>query len=86
VKSLEGEVEIIKRPKQLKDSSDFKRVFISPDLTRKQQLEDKELRDKLKAFRQNDHSGAKIIIKGGKIIMEQVGGQKNILFEPTKKL
>jgi len=60
VKSLEGKIEIIKRAKQLKDSSEFKKIFISPDLTRKQQLEDKELRDKLKSFRHDDHSGARI--------------------------
>ena len=86
VKSLEGKIEIIKRAKQLKDSNDFKKIFISPDLTRKQQLEDKELRDKLKACRQEDHSGARIIINGGKIVMEKEHGQRIVLFNPKKKL
>jgi len=86
VKSLEGKIEIIKRAKQLKDSIEFKKIFISPDLTRKQQLEDKELRDKLKSFRQDDHSGARIIIKGGKIIMEKEDGERSVLFDPKKKL
>lgn len=84
VKTLEGKIEIIKRAKQLKDSEEFKKIFVSPDLTRKQQLEDKELRDKLKSFRQDDHSGARIIIKGGKIIMEKEDGQRNVLFDPKK--
>jgi hypothetical protein len=84
VKTLEGKIEIIKRAKQLKDVSEFKRIYISPDLTRKQQLEDKELRDKLKSFRKEDQTGARIIIKGGKIVMEKADGQRSILFEPKK--
>jgi hypothetical protein len=86
VKTLEGKIEIIKRAKQLKDVSEFNKIYISPDLTRKQQLEDKELRDKLKSFRKDDHTGARIIIKGGKIVMEKADGQRSILFEPKKKL
>ena len=36
-KSEESNVEILQREKQLKDHVSFKRVFITPDLTRKQQ-------------------------------------------------
>ena len=86
VKTLEGKIEIIKRAKQLKDVNDFKKIYISPDLTRKQQLEDKELRDKLKSFRKDDQTGSRIIIKGGKIVMEKADGVRSILFEPKKKL
>ena len=41
-KSEESKVEIIQRVKQLKDHVFFKRVFYTPDLTRKQQDADKK--------------------------------------------
>jgi len=36
--------------KFLKDCEDFKRVYIAPDLTRKQQECDKDLREHVKSF------------------------------------
>ena len=52
-KSEESEVEMLQRAKQLKDYVSFKRVFITPDLTRKQQEADKKLSDKLKELTKN---------------------------------
>ena len=43
-KSEESKVEILQRAKQLKDHVAFKKVFITPDLMRKQQEIDKKLR------------------------------------------
>ena len=42
VKTLKGRSEILRCAKNLKDGS-FKRVYISPDLTRRQQEIDKDL-------------------------------------------
>ena len=47
-KSELSKVEILQRAKKLKDHVTFKKVFITPDLTCKQQEVDKKLRDKLK--------------------------------------
>ena len=52
-KSKERKAEILQRAKQLKNHVSFKRVFITPDLTRKQQEADKKVRDKLKVLRTN---------------------------------
>ena len=51
VKTLEGRSKILRHDKNLKDGS-FKRVYISPDLTRRQQEVDYDLRQKLKSFRE----------------------------------
>src|SRR6266568_5023925 len=66
VKSLESKSEILKRAKQLKENNSFKKVFISPDLTRKQQIVDKDLRDQVKKFREDGHDNVRI--KSGKVI------------------
>ena len=50
VKTLEGKSEILRRATNLKDGS-YKRMYISTDLTRRQQEVDKDLRQKLKCFR-----------------------------------
>ena len=59
VKTIEGRTEVFKRAKDLK-SSDFTMVFIAPDLTRRQQLFDKELREKLKEFKSEASEDEKI--------------------------
>ena len=59
VKTLEGTLEILRRGKTLKDGS-FKRVYISPDLTRRQQEVDNELRQKLNSFREGSEPNARI--------------------------
>ena len=65
VKTLEGRAEILRCAKNLKDGS-LKRVYISPDLTRRQQEVDKDLRQKLKGFREGSEPNARI--RGGKIV------------------
>ena len=52
-----------------------------PDLTRKQQEEDKQLRDKLKEFRGNGMEGIKI--SKGCIVKEQ-GSDRQVLFGVEK--
>ena len=47
LKTIEGRNEVLKRAKDLRHSGDFQKVFIVPDLTRKQQEVDKDLRDQL---------------------------------------
>ena len=67
--------------KILKDGS-FKRVYISPDLTRWQHEVDKDLRQKLKGFREGSEPNARI--RGGKIVNNLTGGEVVILFETSK--
>jgi hypothetical protein len=83
IKSMEARMEILGRAKTLKDAEEFKKVYISPDLTREQQLQDKELRDRLKDYRQKGETGIKI--KGGKLIKVGENGEKTIVFEIPKK-
>ena len=78
VKSLDGKKEILSRAKDLKNVEKFKRMFISPDLTRKQQKVDKELRTELKKFREQGESTAKI--KYGKIV-KNVSGRDIVLYQ-----
>ena len=59
VKTLEGRSEILRRAKNLKNGF-FKRVYISPALTRRQQDVDKDLRQKLKSFREGSEPNARI--------------------------
>ena len=65
-KSEESKVEILQRAKQLKDHVAFKKVFITPDLTRKPQEVDKMLQDKLKELRTNGSDEYRM--KHGKIV------------------
>ena len=60
-------MEILQQAKQLKDHVSFKRIFITPDLTRKQQEADKKLREKLKELRTNGNE-EEYRIKHGKIV------------------
>ena len=60
IKSLDGKKEILSRAKDLKNVDTFKRMFISPDLTRRQQKVDKELRTELKKFREQGEGCAEI--------------------------
>ena len=82
LKSVESKIEVLKRAKCLKDVEEYKKVYISPDLTRDQQLLDKELREKVKAFRQQGETG--VNIKGGKVIKEDGSGIRTTLFEFPK--
>lgn len=76
--AVDGKKEILSRAKQLKDYEEYKRIFISPDLTRKQQEKDKELRQNLKRIRESGESEAKI--KFGKIVKNGRGGKEEVLY------
>ena len=52
INAHEGKTEIAQRAKRLKDIQSFKMIFIATDMTRQQQAVDKELRLKLKEFRE----------------------------------
>ena len=71
---------VLKRAKDLKDSNEFKRIYVSPDLTRKQQLIDKDLRDHVKQFRQDGQEN--VSIRGGKVVKNVGGRQESILYDP----
>lgn len=78
IKSLDGKKEILSRAKDLKNVDTFKRMFISPDLTRRQQKVDKELRTELKKFREQGEGSAKI--KYGKIV-KNINGKEVVLYQ-----
>jgi hypothetical protein len=83
LKRLEGKKEILARAKLLKEVEKFKKMFISADLTRKQQEKDKELRRQLKLIRETGVMGARI--KNGKVIKNETGGRESVLFQfPTQ--
>ena len=78
LKSEDSKKEILARAKNLKDNDKFKRLFITPDLTRKQQIADKELRMKLKEIRDSGESQARI--RFGKIVKNGADGRTLVLF------
>jgi hypothetical protein len=83
LKRLERKKEILARAKLLKEVEKFKKMFISPDLTRKQQEKDKELRRQLKLIRETGVMGARI--KNGKMIKNETRGREIVLFQfPTQ--
>lgn len=59
ISEVEKKWEIIKNAKKLKDTrkENYRRVFISPDLTPKERAEDKELREQLKQKREQGERG-----------------------------
>ena len=88
IKTAEGRVDILKRAKELKTSG-FAKVFIAPDLTRKQQLVDKELREKLKELKagaSNDEERNMLRIKSGKVIKNSKRTQDVIVYQPKQTL
>ena len=78
---MDGKKQILSRAKDLKDVEKFKRMFITPDLTRKQQTVDKELRTELKKIRKQGEVSAKI--KYGKIIKNVRSGREEVLYQPA---
>lgn len=82
LKTMEGRKEILTRAKNLRNIDRYKRLFITPDLTKKQQEMDKALRMKLKEIREGGDREAKI--NNGKIVKNGVGGQVLVLFEIRK--
>ncbi len=51
---------ILKKASTLKSNKKYEKIYVVPDLTRKQQEEDKQLRDKLKEYRGQGMEGIKI--------------------------
>lgn len=82
VKSEESKFEIFKRAKNLKENESFKKVYITHDLTRKQQAEDKVLRTKLVAIRVDNPSA---IIRNGKIVKKKTDGSFEVVEEKQSK-
>jgi myosin heavy subunit len=82
LKTVEGKMEILRRAKNLRNCEGFQKVFIVPDLTRKQQEVDKELRDQVKKFR--SEGVQQVMIKKGKVIKNE-GGTQVVLYCPTLK-
>lgn len=70
--------EVLKGGPKLK-GTELKKYFVSPDLTAKQQIQDKFLRDKLKAMREGGHTDIKI--SKGKIVRKNLSGEET-LFPP----
>ena len=60
------------------NGGEFKTIYISPDLTPKQQLQDKTLRTKLKEFREGNVENIKI--KRGNIVQKNREGTEVIIF------
>jgi len=77
INTLEGRTEIMTRAWTLKDSVTCKNIYISPDLTKRQQKVDKELRDKLKEIRVTNQNAR---IKQGRIIERDSNGHVKVLF------
>ena len=66
-------------------SGKFNRVFITPDLTKKQQEHDKYLREHVKLFREEyKDQEIKIKIKGGKLVKHEQVKQDIALYDPRK--
>jgi hypothetical protein len=82
VRSLESKKEMLQRAKNLKDNDMLKRIYITPDLTRKQQEIDKKLRDNLKKIRAEGEPTAKI--QGDRVIKNRECTQVVVLYEPPK--
>jgi hypothetical protein len=81
LRSVDSRNTILTRGKELKDCDAFKRVYISPDLTQKQQKVDKDLRERVKKFREDGEVNAKI--KAGKVIKNGRDGQVIVLYQPS---
>jgi len=62
ISAAEAKAEIVKRASCLKDIEDFKGIFISSDLTRKQQLVNKDLRDNVRRLKTEGYQNIKIKI------------------------
>jgi len=79
LKSFEAKVEIMKRVKLFKEHEEYKEIYITPDLTRKQQDSDKQLRAELKKLKEQGETSAKI--KKGKIVKNLQNGKMEILYQ-----
>lgn len=84
IEIAEDKRNILKKARALKGDKQFEKVYICPDLTRKQQEEDKTLRDKVKQFKGRGVIGVKI--SRGQVIREDasIEGGREVLFELGK--
>lgn len=82
LKSVDSRKEILARAKILKESEEFTKVFITPDLTRRQQEKDKILRQQLKKIREEGEPTAKI--KNGKVVKNLNGLREVVLYQPSQ--
>jgi hypothetical protein len=69
---------LLSKAKILKNISGMERIYIAPDLTRKQQEDDKVLRDKVKGFRSAGEQ--KVRIERGSIVAGE-GEEKKVLYK-----
>ena len=87
VSGVDSKKEILQRAKSLR-SGVFDKVFIAPDLTKKQQVVDKDLREHVNTFRDEfkdqTEQEVKIRIKSGKVIKNESGKQEVVLYDPRK--
>ena len=60
---------ILRNAKVLRNSSSYKKVFISPDLTPKERATNKQLLEELRHRRQQGETN--LIIRRGKIVLKQ---------------
>jgi len=81
VEEIEKKRRILTRAKQLKGAKEewLHSVYVTPDLTRFQQDEDRMLRGKLKEYRNEGRKNVKI--ERGMIVIEE-GGERQVLFAP----
>ena len=77
IESPEARRLILKKASTLKSNKKYEKIYVVPDLTRKQQEEDKQLRDKLKEYRRQGMEGIKI--SRGCIVKEE-GSGREVLF------
>jgi PHD-finger len=75
----DSKLDVLKASSDLRKHEEYKKVYISPDLTRKQQEADKLIRDKLKEMRNGGETD--IRIKKGKIIKNS-NGVEVVMFSP----
>ena len=68
---MNGKKQILSRAKELKEVEECKRMFISPDLTRKEQTADKVLRTKLTTIKATEATAK--IKYGIKIVKNKMG-------------
>lgn len=83
LKRAESRKEILIRAKDLKRVEAYSKVYITPDLTRKQQEKDKELRWHLKKAREEGEPNARI--RNGKVVVKNEDGREIVLYQPTPK-
>jgi hypothetical protein len=82
LKRTESRKEILIRAKDLKGNTAYSKVFITPDLTRKQQEKDRELRWHLRKAREEGHPSARI--RYGKVVKNE-DGREMVLYQPAPK-